>query len=345
MSQDLRQDQRLEQRLEMQQRLEQRLVQIQQQKLELEQYLSFIAPFESVRDWCEEHGESRKRFFMGGFDFRYSQIPLKVAKEAGIEHSPGWFVVMEDGEPFKVIVEGILPEWTLPYVAIHERGEELSHGNHFWASKLEFSFVKKNKKETIYTDAIDSLFPGKLVDLLVPAEFDIPDEILEHAREKSADVYLAQKDRELVIANALVEEFTFHPKTSELALKYHDYNEEIGKLVNKVARDGNVLVNSSSNDDADFVGTSMRSLVNETFRSIPDAYVKVARPVLLQGYQENFRYLALQPFVKKFIPKMVHLDDAMKYKEFYLRLNGDLLDSIEAAKRGEDALLYMAPAN
>jgi len=295
------------------------------------QYLSLLGPFRWIHQWCEENPLSRKTYKKSPFEFDYFQIPLEIARKAGGEadSSPGWFVMFEDGTPFKLVVEGLLPDWTLPSIALHEHGEELSSGNHFMASRLEFASVEKDRKTRDYVRAINTAYPGKFVDLLEPVEIDLPEEIIEKIEERMHKNQSVEDQHAAMMA--MVDRFEIPSSVKKLAERYHEHNKTIGDLVECAARQCERMTEFYASSigrgfDREAFGKEVVKSINWNFSAIPDAYMRVARPQLLKGYEEIF---------KKIVYKS--LACAIKGSPYDLRMKGNLEEAIAAAKRGEDA--------
>lgn len=59
----------------------------------------------------------------------------------------------------------VFPEHFLEYIAVHEHGEEVTLGEHYLASKLEFSIAKLERKLMAYVDWLERTAPSKFADM------------------------------------------------------------------------------------------------------------------------------------------------------------------------------------
>ena len=137
---ELRTEQRLEHKLRLEQKLEQMLQHQLNPKVILAQYLEQEDFIKGLIRWADDNN-SWVNFDKDGFDFRYAVLPYEIAKPIADQYGPGFAHCLYN--PFEGRVRG---QWNLfvvrdmidpnfeDFVALHERGEELSLGNHYFSS-------------------------------------------------------------------------------------------------------------------------------------------------------------------------------------------------------------------
>jgi len=256
---------RQELRLKLEERLEQKLkIQIKQ-VITLQQYLAQEDIIQSLMQYADDHN-IWVEFKKSGFQFNYANIPYIMAKPIADITGPGFahchynpfqgktmgdwtlFVVSDipGKELSKPLIQGIDSSWSLAdFVAIHERGEELSLGNHFFASKLEFAYVQSAKKMNQYVQFIDGHYPTKFIDLTQQVDFPIlPEELLSMlAKQGKKNV------QELDISEKLMDNY---PLPTVVLKKMYSY-DNITQAVDKFIKD--------------FVGQTQKILYDEKIRT------------------------------------------------------------------------------
>jgi hypothetical protein len=184
--------QRMDQRMELEQRLEMKLEHQQTRIQTLQQYLEQEDVMTGLARWADEH-DRWVTFDKAGFNFVYAALPYSVAKPVADKCGPGFAHCFHNGEGFYkrgqwrlFVVTDMLPPEFVDFVAIHERGEQLSFANHFWASRLEFAHVKQQDKVRSYARWIDEKYPRKFNDLTQEVLFPIlPDDLAEELRAEA----------------------------------------------------------------------------------------------------------------------------------------------------------------
>ncbi len=129
--------------------------------------------------------------------------PIADVAGMGFAHCRyGLFEGRERGEWTLFIVEDMIPKGLIGPVAIHERGEEISLGNHFFASQLEFAWARWDPKLSLnkYIDWIDKEYPNKFIDLTQKVLFPVlPQELLDFfSREGKRSAQELQKAEDLI---------------------------------------------------------------------------------------------------------------------------------------------------
>jgi hypothetical protein len=238
---------RLEQRLDLRQRLEQRLEQrLAQQltlKIGLELYLEREELFNGFMAWADEHN-SWAEFDKDGFKFTYARIPYRLAKPIADRYGFGFAHCQYN--PFDALINGkkvalARGDWTLfvvgdkidsgleDFVAIHERGEQLSLGDHYFASQLEFALASKRRVMGKYVQFIDREAPTKFVDLAQKVHFPIlPEELVDFLKSQGK-----RNDEELRIAEKLIDKYPLPLGVLKLMEKYDNATETVCEAIRK----------------------------------------------------------------------------------------------------------------
>ncbi len=114
-----------------------------------------------------------------------------------------------------------MPEGYLEYAAVHERGEQVTLGDHNLASKLEFTIAREEGKLTEYMGWLEERCPAKFADVFsYQTHLDLPaaDEFQE-VLELSASTEEATKVRQMIEAfewpYRLLQKLTFYKKRNE----------------------------------------------------------------------------------------------------------------------------------
>jgi len=220
---------RMDQRQTLEQKLEARMEQQTKLEMVLAQYLLREDLITGLIRWADEN-MSWAEFDKSGFHFFYALVPYKLAKPIADIAGPGFahclynpFEERGRGEWTLFVVPDMVPKEFVDFVALHERGEELSSGNHYFASQLEFAYVGKRKKIRKYLDWIDKTYPSKFIDLTQEVIFPIlPQEVLDIRSERGK-----RKKTELNRAKELIDK---HPLPTPL-LKIIDRYYEVNKSV------------------------------------------------------------------------------------------------------------------
>ena len=214
--------QQLSQRQELTQVLEQKLAQQMKLVMTLGQYLSHEDLIKGMIRYANEHNTWR-RFDTDGFSFAYAGLPYEAAKPiadtAGCGFAHCQYNIFEGramGDWTLFVVEDMIPEGLAEVVALHERGEELSCGNHFFASKLEWAFAQHAKLTRRHISFVDKQYPSKFVDLTQEVLFPIlPEELVEFLAKQGT-----RHRKELGAAEALIKR---HPLPQGVLQRMEEY--------------------------------------------------------------------------------------------------------------------------
>ena len=225
---------------ELQQRIQQRLMQQIKQEMTLKQYLEQEDFMKGLLVWAEENNAFIS-FNKEGFNFRYALVPYSKASFIADRYGPGFAHCQY--EPFEALIFGrrvalAKGDWTLfvvkdmipanlrEPVALHERGEEISLGDHFFASQLEFAFAKKKRFLKPYTQFIDENHPSKFIDLTQRVLFPIlPEELVDYLQTEGKGYA-----EELARAEALIKDYPLSPEILKKMECYEIITEKICKL-------------------------------------------------------------------------------------------------------------------
>jgi len=212
--------QTLDQRLELEMKLEQRVQLHQKHELSLCQYLEQEDFFKELVRWVDKHNRWRK-FNKDGFDFVYADIPYKKASHIIDNYGSGfahcWFnsydslffgntIALAKGNWTLFVASEMIPKNLVDLVSIHERGEEPSLGNHFFASKLEIAYAQYKHKLREHTSFIEDKLPSKFSDFSQEVNFPVlPIELVEYL--KAQNINDITKNNERTKAEKIIEKY------------------------------------------------------------------------------------------------------------------------------------------
>jgi len=239
-------------RQELEERLEHRVEQQARQEITLRQYLEKERIIERFLEWADEHNSWRE-VNKGGFRFSYAGLPYRVAEPvariagAGFSHcfySPfealihGEKIALAKGDWAKFLVTDMMPVPRLAEpVPMHELGEELSCGDHYLASQLEFAWAVRRRTVSDYFKFVNESYPSKLADLVQKNLHPMPQELKEFLKQQKA-----KKAEQLQLAQDLIDNY---PLPKRVMVKVDQYGgvsdvvcgiieAEIGQAVNDI---------------------------------------------------------------------------------------------------------------
>lgn len=232
------QQQRLEHRQELEQKLEHKLEHQQKHEIKLEQYLHQEDFIKGLIRWTQEN-KAWVKFKKLGFDFKYASVPYKMAQPIADIAGCGFAHCMYDpfdygagysrGSWTLFVVNDLVPKNFHDLVAIHERGEQLSLGNHYFASKLEFAAAKEQSKLVKYVKFIDEEHPSKFYDVTQEVLFPIlPDDLRESLEENKV------LDEEVARAEELIGKNPIHESVLRMVFKYEALNQHVYESLRKI---------------------------------------------------------------------------------------------------------------
>jgi hypothetical protein len=224
-----RQEARPEARLALEQRLEQKLSQQMKLEMTMSQYLEQEDFVKTLLRYADSH-DAWVDFDKHGFKFTYAAVPYRIAKPVADIAGLGFahcmcnpFEGRERGEWTLFVVHDRIPEGLVDFVALHERGEEISLGDHYFASRLEFAAAAMERKVKPYTAFIEKKYPSKFVDLTQKVLFPIlPKELLAQLTAEGR-----RNEGELARAEELIEKYPIPTSVLRRMDKYESLNERV----------------------------------------------------------------------------------------------------------------------
>tara|TARA_Y100000310_G_scaffold339688_1_gene433166 strand:+ start:18630 stop:19325 length:696 start_codon:yes stop_codon:yes gene_type:complete len=198
--------------------------------LTLEQHLEKEEIIHRVIEWTEEN-KAWRNFRKDGFNFSYGSVPYEVAQpisdELGYAFAHCFYdqfealikgkkIALARGDWTLFVVNDKVPKEFVDFAAIHERGEELSLGNHNFASKLEFALANKRGKLNEYLTFISKMYPDKNIDVFRELEQDsgisnVPQELLDHLGNQGL-----RNEKELRLAEELIKKYPIPSEVFDL---------------------------------------------------------------------------------------------------------------------------------
>jgi hypothetical protein len=329
---------RQEHRLELEERLEQvaELRAEQGLHLTLAQYLTKEDYVRELIDWVEEH-KRWKKFEKWGFNFSYGLVPYERVKNVADEWGYGFShcfydsweamfcgekVALAKGDWTLFVVErpDVVPKSQEKIIALHERGEQLSLGDHFFASKLEFAGVKRDIMVREYIRWMDKHYPQHFVDLTEPClEATLPDELRDELEQQGW-----KDNEELKIAERMIEDYPMPTDALKLSLKYDETNEKVGKELAKVLGPCQAVIHSSILDkpkSPEEDAASINQILHKAIMSIPQEEIRVLVPRRTGIY--------LEPMLNTL------KGDFAKAHNHYLDISYNVSDWYESARKEE----------
>jgi hypothetical protein len=313
---------RQEQRLELEQRIEQKVEQKLAMTMSLQQYLEQEDFFKGLIKWVDDNNRW-KQFKKWGFNFRYGLVPYNKVKHIADEYGLGFahcfyepFFRFDKGDWSLFVVDDMIPKEYEGIIALHERGEELSLGDHFFASKLEFAGARKKVQIKNYIMFIDKNYPTKFVDLIEKVLFPIlPDELRD---------YLEQQDKhhnkEIDIAERMIEEYPLPTSVMKFVIKYDDINKEVGdKFKEFWGPCQKAIYEAKTLEEA---VNSLNQIVSNSIKSIPEEYFRILVP-------RRMKDSIIGPF------NSIKDDFSRKYKSHNLDIDNNLFKLYNKIKKRE----------
>lgn len=321
---------RLEQKQELKQKQELQQKQKLKQTISLKQYQTYEPIIEGLIKYAYEK-DKWVDFSKDGFNFNYALVPYDLAKPIAKEYGPafayckfdpweaifrGKKVALAKGDWIKFVVEDKVPEEVRDYVAIHERGEELSLGNHYFASKLEFAYASKKKDTKKYIDYIDNNLPSKFVDLEEKVLFPIlPQELIDFITEQNVS---PQKENELNISEEMIEEYPIPNKIIKRMNQYSKQTDLVCKQIEScIPRiQKNMFNMMSAGSDKIYTLQELVNCVNEeisyTIKNLPISNLKALSKPKINQSLEILSNVGLQDLRQNFKSKVTLEDNLVK---------------------------------
>jgi hypothetical protein len=329
---------KLEQNLELEQKLEQKLEQQAKLEITLEQYLTREDFIHGLIRYADEN-KTWAKFDKDGFNFVYAELPYSIAAPIADNCGPGFSHCMYDsfealfsgkkvalakGDWTLFVVKDQIPKNLADFVALHERGEELSKGNHYFATQLEFADVGKKGKLNEYVKWIDKTMPSKFIDLTQKVLYPIlPEDLREYLESERKGN--GQKEQELATAEKMIGQYPLKSKVLKLMDKYGKITENVVDIIKKqvgpvqntvhnlLYKRNDVLAVKATEDAADAVNQAMYQILN----SIKHEDARVVSRAKVNEILEEFSKLVggeVQHYTQRHIIIPASFD--LAYKDF-----------------------------
>jgi len=328
---------RQEQRLKLEARIEARLEQQMVMEMTLAQYLEQEDLVRKFIEWADEH-KAWKKFDRDSFDFTFGELPYKIAKPIadvaglGFAHcmyNPfealffGKKVALAKGNWVLFIVEDKIPTDLKDFVAIHERGEEISLGDHYFSSQLEFALTKKRNSVMDYVRFVDRESPEKFTDLTQKVNFPIlPQELIGFLTEQGK-----RSELELERAEQLIEKYPLPYIVLRKIVRYREITDNVCELLREKAGRTQYTV-SKLYKPLDGIYPTPEELADAVDRVLSET---------LRAIRENEARVASRNRVNEqmqFFERLVG-DEAYKITERHLRIPTDFDKAYKDAKEGK----------
>jgi len=129
----------------------------------------------------------------------------------------------------------------IEYTAVHERGEQVTLGDHNLASKLEFAIAKKENRLTKYMKWIEENCPAKFADVFsYQTHLNLPD-----TKEFQKVLETFSSSEEATKIRQMIEEFEWPYRLLQKLTLYQKRNEEVVEIVTRALRVAEILVGES----------------------------------------------------------------------------------------------------
>jgi len=252
--------QRQETRLDLEQKIEQKLNQQITFKMELALHLEHEDFINGLIRWASDNSTWTK-YNEGGFNFDYARVPYELAKPiadiagfgfAHCRYDPfdalinGKKIALARGAWSLFVVDDKVPDEFKPFVALHERGEQISSGDHYFASQLEFASAASERLVKPYLKFIEKEAPTKFVDLTQKVLFPIIPEELRDYIESLGNRYA----KETEVARDMIERKPIPISLLRKVTKYEDATVELCDAIHRSIglAQGEVFRNAGKSD-------------------------------------------------------------------------------------------------
>lgn len=214
-----------------------------------------------------------------------------------------------------------MPQKSIEYAAVHERGEMVTLGDHNLASKLEFAIAAEEKNLRWYMEWIEKQCPEKFSDvfsyqthLVLPAsdEFQKVLEIFQESDEASK-------------VRRLIEQFDWPYTILQRLSKYNKANEEIAAILNAAFDAAMILASHAATPLPEMV-KRIRLEIGKGLRAISDRRLK--RFISLVRASEVWQYRRSE-LDAEFIKTRVRREEVLSEDDYVeeviqVRLSGGL---------------------
>jgi len=322
--------QEMNQRMKLEQTLEQRLEMQMKQEMTLNQYLKQEDLTNYLITWATDNN-AWTEFNKDGFNFQFAKVPYKLAKPIVDESGPGFAhcqynywealfngikIAKAKGDWTIFTVQDMFPEKisdsTQENIALHERGEELSLGDHYFASQLEFAYASKNRKTKEHIKFVDKNYPQKFVDLTQKVLFPIlPEELIEFLKNKQV------KEPELQTAQRLIEKNPIPTSVLQKMCKYHCWTSMLYSAIKDIAGPLQYEISTAPEyENKNQLIERVNNYLNKEFKTINPDWIKVTSPYRLKERWDNLTKNTDQTFYRKTIEQS-HLDFPRTFHDAY----------------------------
>lgn len=158
-----------------------------------------------------------------------------------------------------------MPEEYIGYAAVHERGEQITLGDHNLASKLEFGIAKEENRLTEYMAWLEEYCPEKFADVFsYQTHLDLPasDEFQEVLK-------LSSSSEEATRVRQMIEEFEWPLTLLKKFELYQKQNEKVVEIAVAALRTAEILAEETSPSLKDLL-TSIRFEITRHLHMIID---------------------------------------------------------------------------
>lgn len=130
-----------------------------------------------------------------------------------------------------------MPEHYIEYAAVHERGEQVTLGDHNLASKLEFAIAKKEENLVTYMAWLEEQCPAKFADVFgYQTHLELP-----AAAEFQEVIETFSSSEEATKVRQMIEEFEWPYRLLQKLTFYKKRGEEVVEIVTQALRVAEIL--------------------------------------------------------------------------------------------------------
>ncbi|MFO0704924.1 MAG: hypothetical protein U0517_03095 [Candidatus Andersenbacteria bacterium] len=256
--------QALTQRMNLEQSLEQRLSVKQSLKLALKLYLKREDEIKKLYAKALRLGKVY-RYKRYGMEFEFACVSVKDTPPEIYKHSGHAFshclfnpweaffggikFALSRGSWLLFVIEDMygepLPQACIDYAAVHERGEQVTLGDHNLASKLEFAIAAKEQKLRWYMEWTEATCPVKFADVFTyQVHVELPQG--EEAAELDACLEVFQASAEAQAVRSMMEEFEWPMSLLRKLELYAEANDTMAGHVTRMFESCSVVVSGAS---------------------------------------------------------------------------------------------------
>ena len=300
----LRLSQQLTQREELEMALYQNCVVLQSLQLQLRQYQKRESTFTRLYKRALEKGKV-SLYNKHGMKFEYALVSSRDVHEYiekyGYAFSHclfnafdaflyGKHHALSRGSWLLFVVEDLFPNDSFKeYAAVHERGEQVTVGDHTAATKLEFSVAKKERQLGEYMSWIEASYPGKFSDVFnYQTHVALPQsETFQEILEKSL------LSEEAQVVQELIQSFEWPRIVLDKLMQYKKKNDRIRTIIVTAFRaTEDCFIHSSGKTIKETIDRAHAVFRNElSCVKKEDLMIYASIPALSASWEELFRNL------------------------------------------------------